>query len=101
MTQFVYILKSESTDKFYVGMSCNPNLRLTHHNSTEKGFTSRYRPWKLVWSKAFPARKDAHKIEYSIKKWKSSKQIQKLIDGEILHPHSLKQNPSNEFATDD
>ena len=37
MSYFLYILKSLSADKFYVGISANPELRLSYHNSFEKG----------------------------------------------------------------
>ncbi|MBK6914942.1 MAG: GIY-YIG nuclease family protein [Ignavibacteriales bacterium] len=52
MSYFLYILKSFSTDKFYVGISANPELLLSYHNSFEKGFTSRYRPWKIIFNKS-------------------------------------------------
>ncbi|MBU1117005.1 MAG: GIY-YIG nuclease family protein, partial [Bacteroidetes bacterium] len=45
MIYFLYILKSKSANKFYVGISQSPTLRLQYHNSFEKGFTARYRPW--------------------------------------------------------
>ncbi|MDI6765480.1 MAG: GIY-YIG nuclease family protein [Bacteroidota bacterium] len=46
MGYWVYILQSISHDRYYVGQSENPERRLEFHNSIEKGFTSRYRPWK-------------------------------------------------------
>ncbi len=48
MTHYVYILKSRSVNKYYIGSSENPDRRLRYHNIIEKGFTSRYRPWKIV-----------------------------------------------------
>ena len=47
----VYILKSKKVEKFYIGYSSNPLRRLEFHNSVEKGFTSRYSPWELVYQK--------------------------------------------------
>ena len=83
MSYFLYILKSLSADKFYVGISANPELRLSYHNSFEKGFTSRYRPWKIVFTKMFPSKKEALAAEKKIKSWKSSKMIFKVISGEL------------------
>ncbi len=84
MKYFLYILKSKSADKFYVGISQNPNRRLEYHNSFEKGFTSRYRPWEIVFIHEFNSKTDASKMEKKIKSWKSSKMIQRVIDGDIV-----------------
>ncbi|MCH7517073.1 MAG: GIY-YIG nuclease family protein, partial [Bacteroidetes bacterium] len=43
----LYILRSIKVYKYYVGISKNPRRRLEYHNTIEKGFTSRYRPWKI------------------------------------------------------
>ena len=83
MECFLYILKSKAANKFYVGISQNPKRRLEYHNSFEKGFTSRYRPWEIVFTQKFNSKKEAAKIERKIKDWKSSKMIQKIIDHEI------------------
>ncbi|MGK2855799.1 MAG: GIY-YIG nuclease family protein [Thermoanaerobaculia bacterium] len=46
---FVYVLWSESGGRFYVGISEDPASRLEQHNSEDgRGWTRRYRPWKLV-----------------------------------------------------
>ncbi len=50
---FIYILYSESGDRYYKGMSQNPERRLDYHNTKERGYTSRYRPWKLVYQRDF------------------------------------------------
>ena len=44
MSYFLYILRSQAHNRYYTGSSQNPDNRLTYHNSTETGFTSRYRP---------------------------------------------------------
>jgi len=53
MAHFVYILKSKSADKYYIGSSTDPDRRLKYHNTFEKGFTSRYRPWEIVYVKEY------------------------------------------------
>ena len=83
MTYSLYILQSESSGKYYVGISSNPKRRLKYHNSIEKGFTSRYRPWKIVYVKEFPSKSEATQIERKIKSWKSRKKIEKIISGEV------------------
>ncbi|MBA4313095.1 MAG: excinuclease ABC subunit C [Chlorobiaceae bacterium] len=79
----VYILQSERFDRYYVGQSENPERRLEFHNSIEKGFTSRYRPWKLIYKKEYLTREEAIRSEKLIKAWKSKEKIRKLVVGEI------------------
>ena len=83
-TCWLYILKSESAEKYYVGVSTDPQRRLMFHNSIEKGFTSRYRPWKLVLVKEYESRKAAMQAEKTVKSWKSQKRIIQLVRGEVV-----------------
>ena len=83
MSHFVYILKSLSAAKHCVGSSENPNRRLEFHNTIEKGFTSRYRPWEIIFTQEFESKSEALRIEKKIKNWKSRKMIEKLVRGEI------------------
>ena len=84
MPYFLYILKSKSIGKFYTGTSENPMHRLEYHNTIEKGFTSRYRPWEIVFTQKFNFKKDALAAERKIKSWKSKKMIEKLIISKII-----------------
>jgi len=81
---YLYILKSETADRYYVGISSNPQRRLEYHNSFEKGFTSRYRPWRIVFAKEYPSKTEAHAAETMVKDWKSRKMIEQLLTGEQL-----------------
>jgi len=83
MSYFLYILKSKSIDKNYVGISQNPERRLEYHNTIEKGFTSRYRPWEIVFTQEFNTKKETSIIEQKIKAWKSKKMIERIINGDI------------------
>ena len=83
MSHFVYILQSEENDRFYVGRSQNPERRLDHHNSTSTGFTSRYRPWTLVFTEEFPTKEKAIEAERLIKSWKSKKMTRYVVEGKI------------------
>ncbi len=80
---FVYILQSRQKDRYYVGQSEHPHLRLRYHNTIEKGYTSRYRPWELVYVRECSGRPEARELERKIKRWKSRSMIAKLIRGEI------------------
>jgi len=77
---FVYILFSESLDKFYVG-STSTDLadRLRRHLSSHSGFTAKVKDWRIVYSEPFPDKAQALKREKEIKAWKSRAMIAKLI----------------------
>ena len=83
MGYFVYILKSKKSNNYYIGSSQNPEIRLTYHNSIEKGFTSRYRPWEIVYKKEFDLKESAKAAEQKIKKWKSKLMIERIISVQI------------------
>ncbi len=83
MEYYLYILKSTIVDKYYTGISKNPQKRLKYHNTIEKGFTSRYRPWEIVFTKKFKTKAEAISAEKKVKGWKSKIMIEKLISGEI------------------
>ena len=72
MTFHVYILQSQSTDRYYCGQTKNLEQRLLHHNdpnyrpdATTRRFTG---PWKLVWSEKHQTRSEAMVRERSIKR---------------------------------
>jgi putative endonuclease len=81
---YLYIIYSETADRYYVGHSADPEKRLLEHNSDPRStFTHKYRPWILKAS--FPVsdqRSIALKVERYIKKMKSRKLIENLIRSE-------------------
>ena len=89
---FVYIIYSKDFDKYYVGETEDVERRLFYHNHGEKStFTKRYRPWVLVKHWQFEDKTKARKAEIFIKKQKSRKFIERLINDEadlveIFHP---------------
>jgi len=83
MKYSLYILKSSVRDTYYIGSSDNPKRRLPYHNGESKGYTQRYRPWKLAYTHTFDSKQQALQAEQVVKKWKSKKMIRLLIDGKI------------------
>ncbi len=83
MGYYLYVLKSETIDKYYTGVSTNPENRLVYHNTKEKGFTSRYRPWEIVFKQEFESKELTLAAERKIKKWKSRLMIEKIFNREI------------------
>jgi putative endonuclease len=72
-------LKSQLNERYYIGISQNPERRLEYHNSIEKGFTSRYRPWELIFTKKYNSRVEALFAEKKLKSWKSRKAVEEFI----------------------
>ena len=79
----VYILYSEKIDKYYIGSSHDPQMRLYYHNLGQKGWTKRGIPWKLVYQKEYKDKMDAMRVERHIKKLKSRKIVEKIISGAL------------------
>jgi putative endonuclease len=80
---WVYILRSDAVDRYYIGQTGDLKNRLFHHRSGRERYTKIASDWKLVFSKEFKTRTDAQRVENFIKKQKSRKFIEKVINGII------------------
>ncbi len=67
MIYTVYILFSEKYNKHYTGFTSNLSLRLKSHNEFGDDWTSKHRPWKLIYSKEFDSKKEAMNHEKFLK----------------------------------
>jgi putative endonuclease len=86
MTYYIYILHSQTSDKYYIGYSSDPFRRLQEHNNTPlTTYTSKHRPWylKAIYN-CGDNESAAIQIERFIKKQKSRILIEKLIAGTEL-----------------
>ena len=81
MQYHVYILYSQSLDKYYVGHTKDLNDRLTRHNNGRSKYTKSGAPWKLVYTEEFPGKAQAYQREQEIKRKKSRKYIEELAAG--------------------
>lgn len=81
---YLYILYSSKINKYYIGISQNPERRLKFHNSIEKGWTKRGKPWVKKFEKGFQNREMAHGWEIFLKRQKSRRIIEKVISGEFV-----------------
>ena len=76
----VYILKSLSSDKHYVGYTQNLISRFKSHNElSKKGFTIRYRPWQVIYVEFFNTKKEAMNREKFLKSGKGREWMTKHI----------------------
>lgn len=83
---FIYILFSQSTNKYYVGHSEDPIRRLSEHNcGIHQKSTTSGRPWEI--KAIFEVQGDrgqALKVEGFIKKQKSRKLIERLLNPDFI-----------------
>ena len=79
---YLYILYSPSLNKYYTGQSFDGNERLHYHNSEKNSiWTKRGQPWMIAGLFAFKSKKEAIIAERFIKKQKSKKTIEKILEG--------------------
>ena len=91
---FIYIIQSEASGNYYVGYTDDYNRRLREHNTQETfdTFTKKFRPWKLVAVFSCGENKaEAMKLEKFIKKQKSKRLIETLIDSAFIPTGPLAQ----------
>jgi putative endonuclease len=64
----VYAIYSEKFDKIYIGYTSNLEQRLLAHNELEqKGWTMKYRPWKIIYTEVHTTKEAALKREKQLK----------------------------------
>ncbi|PIR73850.1 MAG: endonuclease [Candidatus Moranbacteria bacterium CG10_big_fil_rev_8_21_14_0_10_35_21] len=76
---FVYIIKSEKSGKYYIGVTSNLIQRLRHHNSGANKSTKNRGPWLLVFQENFNDKKSAWLREKQIKSYNGGEAFKKLI----------------------
>ena len=84
---YLYIIFSEKTDKFYIGETHDIESRIKKHkaHSYENSFTKIADDWKLSLSFECQNRKEALFLEKFIKRIKSKKFIERIVENpEIL-----------------
>ena len=78
---YLYILYSETLNKYYVGSTQNIENRIQEHLYNHRGFTSKVKDWKLVYTEEYQTREEAYARERQIKRWKSRVKIEQLVKG--------------------
>ena len=77
---FVYILKSEVDESFYIGQTNDLKKRLKFHNLGFSKYTSRKKPWVVAYFEKYETRKDAIKRERFLKKQRNREFYNSLIN---------------------
>jgi predicted GIY-YIG superfamily endonuclease len=65
--KYVYILESQNSEHFYVGLTDDLRARSAKHNAGEVPHTSKYRPWQLKTYVAFSNEERAVAFEKYLK----------------------------------
>ena len=67
MDYAIYILFSQSCNKFYTGYTQALGNRINEHNAGETTSIKSCIPWSLIWKTEMPSRGEAMKLEKKIK----------------------------------
>jgi len=76
----VYILYSKEHNKYYIGYTSNLIERYKSHNYlATKGFTIKYRPWKVIYVDFFNNKTEAIRREKFLKSGKGREFLKKEV----------------------
>ncbi|OAB29141.1 putative endonuclease [Flavobacterium fryxellicola] len=77
---YFYILYSAALNQYYIGHTSESlQERLRKHLSNHAGFTSKSKDCIIVYHEEFETKSLAYKRELEVKKWKSRKKLEKMI----------------------
>ncbi len=77
----VYALHSPKYEKIYIGFSSDLDERMVSHNEKgKKGWSIKYRPWKLIYVETFKTKQEAMLREKQLKTAKCREFIWNLIN---------------------
>jgi len=77
----VYVLYSESFKKIYIGYTSDLAERLRSHNELgTKGWTIKFRPWKIVYTEIFETKESAMRREKQLKTAQGREWIWQVIE---------------------
>ena len=77
----VYILYSEGFNKTYVGFTSDIENRLRSHNELgTKGWTLKFRPWKLIHQEIYQTKQEAMSREKYLKTGAGREFIRNIIN---------------------
>ena len=69
---YVYILTSKKTKMLYIGFTEDLKRRFSEHNSGKESFTSKFKPWKIVYYESYLNKQDATIRESKLKQYGAS-----------------------------
>ena len=83
---FVYALYAEDYNKIYIGFSPDPEKRLSSHNDERSsGWTSKFRPWKLIYTENCVSKTAALTREKQLKTSRGRTFVWNLVESNKTH----------------
>jgi len=84
MSFYIYVIKSQSSGKIYIGQTNNLELRLQRHNCEVKGRSNCYTHkntglWEVVYKEEFNSRGEAIKREKKLKSYRGRMFIKAIL----------------------
>ncbi len=79
MPYYLYILQSETTNRYYIGQTVDVAARVAYHNANYSLSLKNRGPWKVVYTEQWATRSEAVQRERQIKSWKDRRMIAKLL----------------------
>ena len=77
---YVYILRSTSSGRYYIGHTSNLNQRINDHNRGKVRSTKAYLPWEVILYEEYLTKSEAYKREIQIKSYKSGEAFRNLLN---------------------
>ena len=77
---YTYILQFEKSGRYYIGHTSDLEERLSYHNNGRVKATWNKGPWEIVYIEKYETKNQANQREFEIKKKKSRKHIEFLIN---------------------
>ncbi len=77
---YVYVLRSRTTDRLYVGHTSDLTQRLGQHNHGITKSTKNRGPWDLVHREAYDTRSEAMRRERFLKSGQGREELKKLLE---------------------
>jgi putative endonuclease len=76
----VYVLFSYQHKKIYIGFSSDLKNRLDSHNIySKKGYTAKFRPWKVLFTEEYKSKKEAIIREKQLKTARGREHIWEMV----------------------
>ncbi len=84
----VYVLRSKSTGKLYIGQSNNLERRLLEHQSGIARYTRGRGPWELIFTETHANRGEAMRKEQFLKSGQGRAFLKDLLNGRTGLPEA-------------
>lgn len=79
MDFYVYVLRSLTAKRFYIGQTNDPENRLRRHNEGRVKSTRAFRPWSIVYIEKYETRSEAAGRERELKSLEGTERFLGLI----------------------